>query len=158
LQRYIITTPTRLERKFIVPAQLYAPYAASLLRLTLAAMWISHAFLKLLVFTMPGFEGFLASHGMPTFIAWPVVLLELAGGTLILLGLHGRLASLLLLPVLAGAMAAHAGNGWVFSNPNGGWEYPLFLIAMSVVHIMLGDGAFALKAQGATLPLRHKTA
>jgi putative oxidoreductase len=139
--------PDHLERNLIMPVQLHAPYAASLLRLTLAVMWISHAFLKLLVFTMPGFQGFLASHGMPTFIAWPVVLLELAGGTLILLGFHGRVASLLLLPVLAGATAAHIGNGWVFSNPNGGWEYPLFLMAMSVVHVMLGDGAFAYARQ-----------
>ena len=121
-----------------------SPYAATLLRASLGAMWISHALLKLLVFTIPGFEGFLASHGMPAFVAWPVVLMEIAGGTLILLGWHGRIVSLLLLPILIGATAAHLGNGWVFSNANGGWEYPLFLIAMSVVHGMLGDGAFAL--------------
>jgi putative oxidoreductase len=124
-------------------------YAATLLRLSLAAMWLSHALLKLLAFTIPGFEAFLASQGMPTFIAWPVVMLELAGGSLILLGFHGRLVSLALLPVLAGAMAAHIANGWVFSAPNGGWEYPLFLIAMSVVHVLLGDGALALKARTA---------
>jgi putative oxidoreductase len=125
-----------------------APYAATLLRVSLGTMWISHALLKLLVFTIAGFEAFLVSQGMSVLLAWPVVLLELAGGTLILLGLHGRVASLLLLPVLIGAMAAHIGNGWVFSNANGGWEYPLFLIAMSVVHGLLGDGAFALKTGG----------
>lgn len=124
----------------------YAPYAAALLRISLGAMWLSHALLKLLVFTIPGFEQFLASHGMPVFIAWPVVVLELAGGTLILLGWHGSLASLLLLPVLAGALSVHFANGWVFSNANGGWEYPLFLIAMSLVHALLGDGAFALSS------------
>jgi putative oxidoreductase len=138
--------------------QRYAPYAATLLRASLGAMWISHALLKLLVFTIAGFQGFLASHGMPVFVAWPVVLLELAGGTLILLGFHGRIASLLLLPILAGAMAAHLGNGWVFSNANGGWEYPLFLIAMSVVHGLLGDGAFALKSVQASTNPRLKTA
>lgn len=121
-----------------------SPYAATLLRASLGAMWISHALLKLLVFTIVGFEGFLASHGMPVFVAWPVVLMEIVGGILILLGWHGRIVSLLLLPILAGAMAAHIGNGWVFSNANGGWEYPLFLIAMSIVHALLGDGAFAL--------------
>lgn len=138
--------------------QRLAPYAATVLRLSLGAMWISHALLKLLVFGIAGFEGFLASHGMPVFIAWPVVLLEIVGGTLILLGLHGRFASLLLLPVLVGATAAHIGNGWVFSNANGGWEYPLFLIAMSVVHGLLGDGAFALKSVRAVSGMRLKTA
>jgi putative oxidoreductase len=127
--------------------QRYAPYAATLLRLALGTMWITHALLKLLVFTVPGFEQFLAALGLPTFIAWPTVLAELAGGALILLGFHGRLVSLALLPVLAGALYAHAGNGWVFSSPNGGWEYPLFLMVMSVVHFLLGDGAAALKRQ-----------
>lgn len=138
--------------------QRYAPYAAFLLRLSLGTMWISHALLKLLVFTMPGFQGFLASQGMPTFMAWPVVLLELAGGALILLGLHGRLASLALLPILAGATLAHIGNGWVFSAPNGGWEYPVFLIAASFVHVLLGDGAFAFKTPAAPVTNRLTTA
>lgn len=138
--------------------QRLAPYAAALLRLSLGAMWISHALLKLLVFTVPGFERFLASQGMPTFIAWPVVLLELAGGALIVLGIHGRFVSLLLLPILAGATAAHLGNGWVFSNANGGWEYPLFLIAASVVHGLLGDGAYALRSQTIAGRMRLKTA
>jgi len=138
--------------------QTLSPYAATLLRASLGAMWISHALLKLLVFTIAGFEGFLASHGMPAFVAWPVVLLEIAGGVLILLGWHGRIVSLLLLPILAGAMAAHLGNGWVFSNANGGWEYPLFLIAMSVVHGLLGDGAFALTGNRNRRALQLKTA
>lgn len=138
--------------------QRLAPYAAALLRISLGAMWVSHALLKLLVFTVPGFEHFLASQGMPTFIAWPVVLLELAGGALIVLGIHGRFVSLLLLPVLAGATVAHLGNGWVFSNANGGWEYPLFLIATSIVHGLLGDGAYALKPQAAANRMRVKAA
>jgi len=137
--------------------QTLSPYAATLLRVSLGAMWISHALLKLMVFTIAGFEGFLASHGMPAFIAWPVVLLEIAGGTLVLLGWHGRIASLALLPILAGATAAHIGNGWVFSNANGGWEYPVFLIAMSVVHILLGDGAFALSGGKSRVAMRLKT-
>jgi putative oxidoreductase len=135
-----------------------APYAATLLRISLGAMWISHALLKLLVFGIDGFEGFLASHGMPVIIAWPVVLLELAGGALILLGVHGRLVSILLLPVLAGATSVHLGNGWVFSNPNGGWEYPAFLMAMSVVQALLGDGALALKGVQVNASAKLKTA
>jgi putative oxidoreductase len=138
--------------------QTLSPYAATLLRVSLGTMWISHALLKLMVFTIAGFEGFLASHGMPAFIAWPVVLLEIAGGTLVLLGWHGRIASLLLLPILAGATAAHIGNGWVFSNANGGWEYPVFLIAMSVVHILLGDGAFSLSRDKSRAAMQLKTA
>lgn len=135
-----------------------ASYAALLLRLSLGTMWISHALLKLQVFTMAGFQAFLASHGMPPAIAWPVVLLEMIGGILILLGVHGRIVSLTLIPILAGATFVHLGNGWVFSAENGGWEYPAFLIVASFVHALLGDGALAVKSATQARKLHHKVA
>ncbi len=42
-----------------------APYGIFLLRVSLGAMFVSHALLKYLVFTMPGFAGFLAKVGFP---------------------------------------------------------------------------------------------
>ena len=96
-------------------------------------------------------EGFLGSVGLPTLLAWPIVLAELAGGLAILAGFYGRWVSLALLPVLLGALAIHAPNGWVFNAPNGGWEYPAFLAVAAVAHALVGDGAFALKP--ASLPL-----
>ena len=121
-------------------------YGAALVRVSLGTMWISHALLKVLVFTMAGFEQFLAAHGLPAWTALPVVSAELAGGTLILLGVGGRRVSLVLLPILVVALSTHWANGWVFSAPNGGWEYPLFLVATSIAHALLGDGAFALSS------------
>jgi len=47
-------------------------------------------------------------------------------------------------PILAGAAWVHSGNGWVFNAPNGGWEYPAFLIAASLAQALLGDGRYAL--------------
>ena len=138
--------------------QRYANHAALLLRVSLGAMWISHAMLKVFVFTIPGFQAFLAGQGMPPVLALPVVVLEIVGGVLIVLGMHGRLASLLLLPVLTGATVAHAANGWVFSNPQGGWEYPVFLIAMSLVHALLGDGKFSVAPPAGAFRSTLKTA
>ncbi|MFX5207068.1 DoxX family protein, partial [Acinetobacter baumannii] len=86
----------------------------------------------------------MGAQGFPPSWAWPLVIAEVVGGSLILLGIHGRWASIALQPVLLGAIVIHAGNGWVFSNPNGGWEYPVFLIAVSIAHFLLGDGAFAV--------------
>jgi putative oxidoreductase len=122
----------------------FTNYAALLLRLSLGTMWLAHGLLKLLVFTVPGFAAFLTTQGMPALLAWPVVLLELAGGSLILLGVRGRLVSLALLPVLLGAASVHLANGWVFTASGGGWEYPAFLIVASIIHGLLGDGAHAL--------------
>lgn len=124
--------------------------AAALLRLALGSMWLSHAWLKYGVFTMAGFSGFLAQQGLPTALAWPVLLAEAAGGVLILLGAGGRWVSLALMPILAGATLVHAGNGWVFTAPNGGWEYPVFLMAMSLVHALLGDGRWTLRLNATT--------
>jgi putative oxidoreductase len=56
-----------------------------------------------------------------------------------------RIVSLALVPVLLGATWAHAGNGWLFSSPKGGWEYPAFWTITLVVQALLGDGAFAFR-------------
>ena len=37
--------------------------------------------------------------------------------------------------VLIGATWAHAGNGWLFTSPNGGWEYPAFLTVGVIVQV-----------------------
>ncbi|MEI8146067.1 MAG: DoxX family protein [Alphaproteobacteria bacterium] len=127
-------------------------YGALVLRLALAAMWISHGLLKLLVFTPAGLSGFLASQGYPTFLAWPMIIAEIGGGILIALGIYGRQVSVILLPILIGAFLVHLPNGWVFSAAKGGWEYPAFLIVASVVHALIGDGAAALRARALVIP------
>lgn len=119
-----------------------------LLRSALAAMWLSHGLvLKLLTFGVAGLAGWLASIGLPSALALPLIVAEIGGGSLILLGWHGRVVSSLLLPILLGAIWVHSGNGWVFTSSNGGWEYPAFLAAISAVHVLLGDGAYALRPQ-----------
>jgi putative oxidoreductase len=123
----------------------FAPYGAFTIRAALGIMFIAHAYLKIAVFTVPGFAGFLGQMGYPTFLAWPIILAELIGGLAILTGFYARIVSVALLPVLIGAALIHAPNGWVFNAPNGGWEYPAFLAAAALAHILIGDGAFAIK-------------
>ncbi|MGH8185285.1 MAG: DoxX family protein, partial [Steroidobacteraceae bacterium] len=69
-----------------------------------------------------------------------VFALEAVGGVLLVLGIRTRWVALALVPVLIGAMWVHIGNGWVFSAPNGGWEYPLFLIVISFVVALQAEG------------------
>ncbi len=125
----------------------YADDAALLLRLGLGVMWISHALLKWFVFTIPGFSAWLESQGLPGFMAYPVFLLELVGGVMILIGLYGRYVSAVLMPVMLVAAWTHFPNGWLFTNEGGGWEYPVFLVLASVVHVLLGDGRFAIRTR-----------
>jgi putative oxidoreductase len=123
----------------------FAPYGVFTLRAALGIMFIAHAYLKVVIFTVPGFEAFLGQVGLPSFLAWPIILAELIGGLAILAGFYARLVSVALLPVLLGAVVVHAANGWLWNAPNGGWEYPAFLVVAAVAHILIGDGAFAVK-------------
>jgi len=123
-----------------------APYAALLLRVALGTMFIAHAGLKYYVFTLPGTAQFFQSLGLPPVLAYLTFWAELAGGIAILVGLFSRWVSAALLPILLGAAWAHAGNGWVFSAPNGGWEYPLFLAFAAATQALLGDGRFAISS------------
>jgi putative oxidoreductase len=121
-----------------------APYAALVLRVSLGLMFVAHALLKLFVFTLPGTAQFFQSIGLPGFLGYAVFAAELVGGVLLIAGVGSRWAAAALVPVLLGATWAHLGNGWLFSAPNGGWEYPAFLTAAAVVQALLGDGAYAL--------------
>ena len=78
-------------------------------------------------------------------LAYATFAAELVGGVLLILGVYSRVVALALIPVLLGATWAHAGNGWLFTSPNGGWEYPAFWTVALVVQAVLGDGAFALR-------------
>jgi len=119
-------------------------YAALVMRLSLGVMFVAHALLKLAVFTLPGTAQFFQSMGLPGPLAYAVFAAELVGGLLLIAGVGTRWVAIALLPVLLGATWAHAGNGWVFSAPKGGWEYPAFLAAATVVQALLGNGAYAL--------------
>ena len=123
-----------------------APYAAFVLRLSLGTMFIAHAMLKYAVFTLPGTAKFFESLGLPGPLAYATFFAELIGGALILAGVGTRWVSAALIPVLLGALWVHAGNGWLFTAKNGGWEYPAFLAAAALVQALLGDGKFALSS------------
>lgn len=118
---------------------------ALLLRLGLGSMFIAHALLKVFVFTLPGTAQFFESLGLPAALGYVTIAAEFGGGVLLVLGVYTRYVALALVPILLGATWAHLGNGWFFSAPNGGWEYPAFLTLAAIVQFFIGDGAFALQ-------------
>ena len=125
-----------------------APYAALLLRVSLGVMFIAHSlYLKAFVFTLPGTAAYFSSIGLPSVLAYVVFTAEVVGGVMLIAGVYTRWVALALVPVLLGAAWAHSPNGWVFSAPNGGWEYPVFLVTAVATQFLLGDGAYALAAR-----------
>jgi putative oxidoreductase len=136
-------------------------YGTLLLRVSLGVMFIAHSLvLKWMTFTLAGTAQYFESIGLPGPLAYATFFAELIGGILLVLGVQSRWVALGLLPILAGATWVHIGNGWVFSAPGGGWEYPLYLIVLSVAQALLGDGAHALSPSrplslsGASAPLK----
>jgi putative oxidoreductase len=118
--------------------------AAALLRVSLGVMYLTHSIiLKVFTFGFAGTAGYFASLGLPAATAYLVIAAEAVGGVLLLANVATAWVALALLPVLAGALWVHAGNGWVFSAAGGGWEYPLFLIIVSIVVALQ---AFAARA------------
>ena len=123
-----------------------SPYAALLLRVSLGIMFLAHVGLKIFVFTVPGFVGYFASLGLPAIAAYAVIALEFFGGLALILGIYASWVALPLALEMLGTIAlVHGGNGWLFTNKGGGWEYPAFWTVGLIVLYLLGDGAMALK-------------
>lgn len=124
----------------------FTDLGVTLLRVSLAIMYLAHSLLlKVVTFGLPGTAAYFVSLGLPKWVAYATGAAEIVGGLAILLGIKARWFALALSPVLIGALVtAHAGNGWVFSAPGGGWEYPAYLFVLSIAQFLLGDGAFAL--------------
>jgi putative oxidoreductase len=118
--------------------------AALLLRGALGVMFVAHALLKYLVFTPAGTVQFFESLGLPGPLAYATIAAELVGGVLLVLGVYTRAVAFALVPILLGAAWAHSGNGWLFTSPSGGWEYPVFLAVAGIVVGLLGGGHFVL--------------
>lgn len=124
-----------------------APYAVLLLRWCLGAMFIAHAMLKWRVFTIPGTVAFFQSLGLPGWLAYPTIAAELGGAACLILGIYPRYVALLLVPLMLGTIVTvHGKKGWLFSNKDGGWEYPAFWAAALVAVFLLGDGKGVLLA------------
>lgn len=122
-----------------------APYGALVLRLCLAGIFIAHALLKWRVFTIPVEVAFFKSLGLPGWLVPATIAVELTGAGCLLIGIVARWVALFLTPLILGTIVTvHGKNGWLFSNKDGGWEYPAFWTAALLVQFLLGDGPYTL--------------
>ncbi|MEN0616797.1 DoxX family protein [Klebsiella indica] len=123
-----------------------APYAALVMRLALGILFLAHFGLKFFVFTPAGTAKFFASLGLPGWLAYITMTVELLGAIALILGVYTRIVAVILIPILLGAIfTVHGPAGFFFTNPNGGWEFPAFWIIGLIVLALTGDGKYALK-------------
>ena len=121
-------------------------YAALLLRVSLGVLFLMHGlYLKVFVFGMAGATQAFASMGLPAWLAWVVMLYETIGGIMLILGIYVPIvAALLGIHMLAATLLGHAGNGWLFTNNGGGYEFTLFWAIACFALALLGPGAHAV--------------
>ena len=122
-----------------------ATWGILLLRLALGVLFIAHGLLKLLVFKPAGTVGYFKSLGLPGGLAYLTMAAELGGGAALILGIVPRYVALLLIPLIVGTIVTvHGKKGWMFSNQDGGWEFPAFWALALFVLFLLGDGPMTL--------------
>ena len=101
--------------------------------------------LKWRVFTIPGTVAFFQSLGLPGWMAYPAIAAELTGAACLTLGIYPRWVALLLVPLILGIIVTvHGKKGWLFSNTDGGWEFPAFWATALLALFLLGDGVAVL--------------
>lgn len=122
-----------------------ADLAATLLRVTSGVWFVIHALIKVFVFTIPGTVGFFESIGLPGALAYVIIAAELLGGIALIVGFKTRIVALGLSVILLGSIyTPHFSAGFLFSNANGGWEFPAFWALTLWALALLGDGAYAV--------------
>jgi len=124
--------------------------AMLILRVVVGGVVAMHGFMKLGWVGKGGspagtagfFENYLGfKPGM--FWAWVAILAEGVGGTLLALGLFGPLPAVAVAAdMIVVSIAAHVPKGfWV---GNGGWEFPVPLVAGSLAVALIGNGLYSL--------------
>ncbi len=126
-------------------AERNADIAAFILRLATGVYFLVHGLIKLIIFTPAGTAGYFQSIGLPGALGYLTMALEILGGLALILGIATRHVSLVMVGILLGAAVfGHGGAGFTFSNPGGGWEYPVLWAITMLALALLGDGAWSL--------------
>lgn len=125
--------------------QALVAYAPLPLRLGLGIILLVHGAQKVFVLGPGKVAGYFGSLGLEpaSFLALVVTLLEFGGGICLLLGLLTRLVGVLFaIEMVVAIWKVHAAKGFYVGQ--GGYEFPLLLIAGSLALVLAGPGRFAV--------------
>ncbi|MGI8597604.1 MAG: DoxX family protein [Thermoleophilaceae bacterium] len=126
----------------------FSSVAPLVLRVITGVIMAAHGYSKL-VSGPSGFAETLSGLGVPAagFMAWVVVLVELAGGIALVLGVVTRLAGLLItVDLVVAILLVKLNKGLIASmdSPGAGYELDLALIAGALALVLMGPGPVSL--------------
>ena len=143
---------TGREPDLIIPAlaPLYAwvrDLSYPLMRLTVGGILLVHGIIKVMGPGVSGMAAGLAKRGLEPSLpfAYIIIFNETVGALCLILGLFTRpVAASIAIEFAIITFVAHFHNGFAFSSPGGGWEYPL-MWGLFVFGIALrGGGPYSL--------------
>lgn len=124
-----------------------------LARLALGIVIFPHGAQKVLGwFGGPGIDGalgFYTSMGVPTFLGWMAMTIELVGGIALIVGILGRVAAFAVaLDMVVAVIQMHWMVGF-FMNWDGqlrgeGFEFHVLAVTLALIVIIRGSGAFSI--------------
>lgn len=107
------------------------------LRVGIASLFMAHAFMRIANDTIPRFADYMGALGFPQPLlwVWAITLVEIVGGSLMIVGIKVRWMALGLFAIAAGGIVLiHAKLGWfVGEHGTGGSEYSVCLILCLLV-------------------------
>jgi putative oxidoreductase len=148
-EEYMTGTTGLIDRsRLIFPglAGLYdsvAPYSYALIRFIAGAILVYHGYNKLFGGIINGVAtNVVTPLGLPDPILWAYFLgiLECFGGAALAIGFLTRPIALMLVVEFLIITYWHFGNGYGFSSPKGGYEYPLVLLVLYIAIFFRGAG------------------
>jgi putative oxidoreductase len=122
-------------------------YGATVVRVFLGVIYIMHAYLAAFVFGPSGMAAYQAAKGIPfpEIGTWYVIVAHGLGGICLILGILVRVAALVNIPIMVGALFfVHLKQGF-FMGKDGGYEYALLVLGATIAQALLGAGAFRLR-------------
>jgi len=120
-----------------MPFFLSAKTALTLLRCSLALVFLAHAVVRIVNSSVPQFGQFLTAKGLPagTLLVWLITFFEIVGSALLIANRYVRVVSVGFVGLLlVGIVLIHVAQGWfVGEHGTGGVEYSFILIVCFLV-------------------------
>ncbi len=121
-------------------------YGLTILRIVVGIVFLVHGYQKLFHMGFHGVAGFFGHAGIPLPMVSAVIvtLVEFVGGIMLVAGIGVRIAAALnAVDMTVAVLFVHLKHG--FGAQNGGFEYPLTLLAATLCLTLSGGGMFSLK-------------